>query len=390
MSAGRPPLRVLLVHNRYRHRGGEDVVFEREAQLLRDAGHEVETYERHNDEIDDIGTAAAAAQTLWSRRTVRDITAIARRFRPDVAHVHNTFPLISPSVYPALERAGVPIVQTLHNYRLMCLNAMLLREGKPCEDCLGRLPWRGVAQGCYRGSPAQSAVLAATLALHRRRTIIAYVDRFIALTQFARGLFVRAGIPAEKIVVKPNSTPDPGKPTSRRHGFLYVGRLSEEKGMSTLAAAASLAPGIHVDVIGDGPCADLLSGIPNVRLHGRKGAADVRRAMASAEFLVLPSLWYEGFPMTVVEAYAAGLPVMASDIGSLSEIVDDGVTGFRVPPGDARSLAAHMTRVAEGHYAARDFELRARARYEADFAPDKQASTLVSIYRGAMQADRPQ
>lgn len=386
MSAGRPPLRVLLVHNRYRHRGGEDVVFEREAQLLRDAGHEVETYERHNDEIDDIGTAAAAAQTLWSRRTVRDITAIARRFRPDVAHVHNTFPLISPSVYPALERAGVPIVQTLHNYRLMCLNAMLLREGKPCEDCLGRLPWRGVAQGCYRGSPAQSAVLAATLALHRRRTIIAYVDRFIALTQFARGLFVRAGIPAEKIVVKPNFVPDRGRALEEgRSGFLYVGRLSGEKGIEALAGAARRVPEVRISVIGDGPLATLLQGIPNIRLLGRQGSREIRHAMLRASYLLLPSVWYEGFPMTVVEAYEAGLPVIASNIGALSEIVEHGGTGLHVPAGDIQALAQCMRETAGQPPRADQMGCRARRLFEERYAEQQAVSALESIY-GSVKA----
>lgn len=390
MNASGSPLRILLVHNRYRRRGGEDVVFEREAQLLRNAGHEVETYERHNDEIDGIGAAALAAQTLWSRRTVREITSIVERFRPDVAHVHNTFPLISPSVYPTLKRLGVPIVQTLHNYRLMCLNAMLLREGRPCEDCVVRLPWRGVGHGCYRGSPAQSAMLAATLSMHRQHTIIGHVDRFIALTQFARGLFVRAGIPAEKIVVKPNFVFDRGRPpVGPRSGFLYVGRLSAEKGIDTLAQAARLVPHAQIDVIGDGPGADVLSGIPNVRLHGRKDATDVRRAMESAAFLLMPSVSYEGCPMTLAEAYEAGLPIIASSLGSLGELVEHGVTGLRTPPGDAYATAMLMSDVIERPQLIQDLATGARARYESDYSPGSQATVLERIYRSCMDTDAP-
>ncbi len=377
-------MRILLVHNRYRQRGGEDLVFEREAQLLREAGHEVQAYERHNDEIDGIGAASLAAQTIWSKRTVAEVGALAARFRPDVAHVHNTFPLISPSVYPALRRAGVPIVQTLHNYRLACLNAMLLREGRPCEDCVGRLPWRGVLRKCYRDSASQSAVLAATLAVHRQRRIYRHVDRFIALTAFARGLFVRAGVPAEKIVVKPNFVPDRGRPPEgRREGVLYVGRLSEEKGIAVLAQAARLAPQVRIDVIGDGPCAGMLEGIPNVRMHGRRSSEEVRRAMTAARFLVVPSLWYEGFPMTIAEAYEAGLPVIASDIGSLGEVVRNGVTGISVPAADAGALSAQLAENTALGEKARTMSASARAEYENDYCPSIVLGMLESVYRDA-------
>lgn len=377
-------MRILLVHNRYRQRGGEDLVFEREAQLLHEAGHEVQAYERHNDEIDGIGAAGLAAQTIWSKRTVAEVGALAARFRPDVAHVHNTFPLISPSVYPALKRAGVPIVQTLHNYRLTCLNAMLLRDGRPCEDCVGRLPWRGVLRKCYRESASQSAVLAATLAVHRERTIYRHVDRFIALTGFARDLFVRAGVPAGRIVVKPNFVPDRGKPPEGpREGVLYVGRLSKEKGIAVLAQAARLAPQVRIDVIGDGPCAAMLQGIPNVRMLGRRSSEEVRRAMTAARFLVVPSLCYEGFPMTIVEAYEAGLPVIASEIGSLGEIVRDGVTGVCVPATDAEALSRWFSEAPALGPSARKMGASARATYDSNYRPSVALGMLESIYRAA-------
>jgi glycosyltransferase involved in cell wall biosynthesis len=390
LSGTRSPLRVLVVHNRYRQRGGEDVVFERETQLLRDAGHEVATYERHNDEIDEIGAASLAAQTIWSRRTVDEVQALVRRFEPDVAHVHNTFPLISPSVYPTLKQAGVPIVQTLHNYRMTCLNAMLLREGKPCEDCVGRLPWRGVVHKCYRGSAAQSAVLGAALSLHRSRSISENVDKFIALTQFARALFIRAGVPAHKLVVKPNFVADGGHPPfDARADLLYVGRLSEEKGISILAAAMRLTPQTRLDVIGDGPCAHLLAGMANVRLLGRQESAEVRRAMTASSFLILPSVCYEGFPMTIVEAYEAGLPVIASDIGALREIVNDGVTGYRARAGDANDLAkciASATRLS----ASETLLLREGARqcYELLYSPSANASSLKAVYQAILHNSR--
>lgn len=378
-------MRVLLVHNHYRQRGGEDVVFEREAQLLRDAGHEIQTYERHNDEVDDMGAAKLAAQTLWSKRTVDEVSALAARFRPDVAHVHNTFPLISPSVYPTLKRAGVPIVQTLHNYRLTCLNAMLLRNDNPCEDCVGRLPWRGVLHKCYHDSTSQSAVLATTLAVHRQRTIYRNVDRFIALTGFARDLFVRAGLPAAKIVVKPNFVPDRGPPPrGGREGVLYVGRLSVEKGIAVLAQAARLAPEVHIDVIGDGPCAAMLEGIANVRMLGRKSSEEVRDAMTRARFLVVPSVCYEGFPLTIAEAYEAGLPVIASDIGCLREIVEVGVTGWLLPPSDPASLAICLAdRIAQFEDSHRLGD-RSREKYVALYSRDAAVTRFCSLYSSAI------
>lgn len=382
-------MRILLVHNRYRQRGGEDLVFEREAQLLRDAGHEVETYERHNDEIDRIGTARLAAQTIWSTRTVAEVGALAARFRPDVAHLHNTFPLISPSVYPTLKRAGVPIVQTLHNYRLACLNALLLRKGNPCEDCVGRLPWRGVLRKCYRDSARQSAVLATTLAAHRERTMYRHVDRFIALTRFARDLFVRAGVPAGKIVVKPNFVPDRGPPPEgSREGVLYVGRLSQEKGIAVLAQAARLAPQVQIDVIGDGPCAAMLEGIPNVQMLGRRSGEEVRRAMTVARFLVAPSVCYETFGMVIVEAYEAGLPVIASNIGALGEIVRDGVTGLCVPAADAGALSARLAEASRLSAKSGAMGASARVEYESRYRPPIVLGMLESAYRDAITHPR--
>ncbi|MCD6681941.1 MAG: glycosyltransferase family 4 protein [Burkholderiaceae bacterium] len=344
----------------------------------------MQTYERHNDDIDGIGAASLAAQTIWSKRSVDDLSALAASFRPDVAHVHNTFPLISPSVYPTLKRAGVPIVQTLHNYRLACLNAMLLREGGPCEDCVGHLPWRGVLHRCYRDSASQSAVLAATLALHRTRTIYRHVDRFIVLTGFAREVFVRAGLPPEKIVVKPNFVPDRGAPPEGpREGVLYVGRLSEEKGIGVLAQAARLAPEVRIDVIGDGPCASMLKGIANVRMLGRRNAEEVRRAMTQALYLVVPSLCYEGFPMTIVEAYEAGLPVIASEIGSLAEIVRSGETGSCVPARNAEALSQRLLRTSLREAEAREMSASARAAYERNYCPSVLLGALEAIYRDA-------
>ena len=231
--------RILIVHNSYRQYGGEDSVVDAELALLRDHGHEVELYLRHNDELGAMAKGHAALDALWSSRTSRDTSETIAIFHPDVIHVHNTFPLISPSLYWAAARADVPVVQTLHNFRLLCPQAMFLRNGNVCEDCLSRIPWRGVVRSCYRNSWKQSAVLTSMLVLHwAMGTWRQKVTRYIALNEFCRYKFIEGGLPPERIVVKPNfvhtSHSDFDGP---REGFLFVGRLSEEKGVHTLVKA---------------------------------------------------------------------------------------------------------------------------------------------------------
>jgi glycosyltransferase involved in cell wall biosynthesis len=236
--AATPPARVLLVHNAYQQRGGEDAVVEAEAALLREHGHEVTLYTRHNDEVQGSSRLALARDTLWSPRTGRDLQALIGQHRPDVVHVHNSFPLVSPSVYWAAARAGLPVVQTLHNFRLLCPQALLLREGRICEDCVGRVPWRAVQHGCYRGSAVQSAAVAGMLQLHRGLgTWQRKVTLYIALNAFCRDKFIEGGLPAERIRIKPNFIDLPAPAPQPREGFLFVGRFSLEKGLAVLAQA---------------------------------------------------------------------------------------------------------------------------------------------------------
>jgi glycosyltransferase involved in cell wall biosynthesis len=225
-------LRVLVAHNGYQMRGGEDAVVQAEVALLRTRGHPVIEYRRHNDELRDMRTLDAALDTFWSRRTGRDLDRLVAEARPDVVHAHNTFPLISPSLYWAAHRHGIPVVQTLHNFRLMCPQAMFLREGKVCEDCLDKTPWPAVVHRCYRESRPQSAVLSGMLVSHRLLgTWKRRVTRYIALNEFCRRKFVEGGLPASRIVVKPNFV-DFARPLDvPRSGFLFVGRLAREKAL---------------------------------------------------------------------------------------------------------------------------------------------------------------
>ncbi len=379
-------MRILFVHNAYQHRGGEDSVVEAEIALLRAHGHAVETYFRSNDDVTGMSSLALARHTLWSPRTPHDLAEQIRRFQPDVIHVHNTFPLISPSLYWAAERAGVPVVQTLHNFRLMCLNGLFLRDGKVCEDCMGHLPWRGVARACYRGSHAASAALAGMLTLHRGLgTYRNKIARYIALNEFCRRKFIEGDLPAERVVVKPNFVDfDLPEPVARA-GLLFVGRLSVEKGVGTLAQAMTLLPDEKLRVAGDGPEAGLLAGM--TRLGNQPGEA-VRQEMSRAVALVVPSICYENFPRTIAEAFACGLPVIASRIGALADIVRDGETGLLFEPGDPRDLADKMAWALAHPEQMAAMGRNARAQYEAEFSAEVNYRRLMEIYAGVLAERR--
>jgi glycosyltransferase involved in cell wall biosynthesis len=378
-------MRILFVHNAYQHRGGEDSVVEAEIALLRSHGHAVETYFRSNDDVGSMPALALARQTLWSNRTPRDLEEIISRFQPDVIHAHNTFPLISPALYWAAGRAGVPVVQTLHNFRLMCLNALFLREGKVCEDCMGHLPWRGVARACYRGSHAASAALAGMLALHRGLgTYRNKVARYIALNEFCRRKFVEGGLPAERVVVKPNFVDFDAQAETSRTGFLFVGRLSTEKGIATLAEAMRRLPSAQMRVAGEGPEAGTLEDAQGVVRLGSLPGEAVRQEMGRAMALIIPSIWYENFPRTIVEAFASGLPVIASRIGALADIVASEKTGLLFEPGNPRDLADKMAWALANPEHMSEMGINARSQYEAKFSAEVNYQRLMEIYDGVL------
>lgn len=379
-------LRVLVCHNRYQLRGGEDSVCESEVALLREHGHEVRMFERSNAELNEGSRLAAAVETIWSKDSGRAFRAALAEFRPEVVHVHNTFAKISPAIYWEAARAGVPVVQTLHNFRLLCPQAMFLREGKVCEDCLGKLPWRGAVRACYRDSVAQSAVLASMVTVHRAMgTWQDKVTRYIALNDFCRRKFIEGGLPADRIVIKPNFVDFDAPPAGARNGFLFVGRLSTEKGIETLVNAARSVDGAVIRVAGTGPEAHLLDGVPGVQALGGLDGDAVRQQMSSSTALILPSIWYENFPRTLVEAMACGLPVIASRIGALAELVHEGVSGLLFEPGNAADLAAKLAWANDHPEEIRAMGIRAREIYEDKFTARRNYAQLMEIYEDAMQ-----
>jgi glycosyltransferase involved in cell wall biosynthesis len=385
-------MRVLFIHNKYLQAGGEDAVVRDERELLRGRGIEVQNYERDNVDIADLSRLRVAADTIWSRRSNREVGAVLDRYRPDVVHCHNTFPLVSPSVYQAASERGIPVVQSLHNFRLACPQAFLLRDDKPCEDCVGTLPWRSVVRRCYHGSATQSAVLAVMIGVNRAiGTYQKSVTRYIALNEFCRSKFVQSGLPAERIVVKPNFVDLPPVPVDApRSGALFVGRLSREKGIHAMAGAlGALRPSkATLDVIGDGPDAGVLSAIDGVRMHGRLSCEQTYGAMSRAAYLLMPSIWYENFPRVLVEAFACCLPVITSRLGAMAELVEDGRTGLLAEPGDAASLADKIS-WANAHPAAmREMGQAARRHYEEKYTGDVNFARLTAIYRQAIAEER--
>lgn len=385
-------MKVLFIHTHYQQPGGEDEAFAAEAAVLRERGHEVVELTFCNRDLEELPPWRQVEVTLWNREAYRRMRETVRAYQADLVHVHNTFSLASPAVLHAAKTEGMPVAMTLHNYRLLCVNALFFREGRVCEDCLGRLPWRGVVHGCYRDSRLASLGVASMLALHRALGTWNLVDRFIALTEFARQKFVEGGLPAEKIVVKPNFVhPDPGPGEGRGGYALFVGRLSPEKGVGTLLRAWGLLGGrVPLKVVGDGPLAgevrEAARRLPGVEWLGRKSPEEVYALMGEAAFLVFPSEWYETFGRVAIEAFAKGTPVVASRIGAVGEVTEDGRTGLHFRPGDPEDLAAKVEWLLAHPTELARMRREARAEYEAKYTAERNYQLLMEIYGQALEA----
>ncbi len=386
-------MRILIAHNRYQQAGGEDTVVEAERALLSQHGHDVDLLLVDNRDLPDgiLTQIQTAFTATYSRNGRAKLRKAIRIFGPDIVHVHNFFPQLSPSIYDACADEGIPVVQTLHNYRLICPGALLMRDGKICEQCITGSPYQATLYGCYRNSRLGSLVVAHMVATHRRLgTWSDRVDRFIALTEFAKSKFLQSGFPEDRINVKPNFVLDPQPSTGSKkrddwepcESFaLFVGRLSPEKGVRTLFTAWTTLD-IHycLKVAGSGPLEDEMPEQTNIVGLGFQEQDNVRSLMDQALFLIVPSEWFEGFPMVIVEAFAHGLPVLASRLGSMGEIIENEVTGLFFEPGDDKDLASKACWLLERPDECRRMGRNARIKYVEKFSPEVNYAQLLSIY----------
>jgi glycosyltransferase involved in cell wall biosynthesis len=393
-------MKLLLVHNRYQQPGGEDVVFEQERASLERAGHHVSIYERSNSEIDALTLVhrlGLVKNAVWSTSTRREFSQLLARELPDLVHVHNTFVMISPSIYGACVEHGIPVVQTLHNFRWMCPGAFFYRDGKVCEDCIEGGLWQGVRHNCYRGSRAATAAMALILAWHQHfKTWHRSIDQYIALTSFARDKFVSTGFPFEKIAVKPNFVgTDPGARTGAGDYAVFVGRLSAEKGIATLVQAWEQLPArCPLQIVGDGPERRELElqirqrNIPGITFRGCLSRDETITTMKGARFAIVPSIWYENFPMVMAEAFACGTPVLCSRLGAMAEIVADRLTGLHFVAGNARDLAEKAAWAWTHPCETSELGRAARREYEKRYTAEKNYENLMAIYESTLARAR--
>lgn len=403
-------MRVLMGNKFLYLRGGtERVMFDLTAGLV-ERGHEVVPFAMRDDrnqatpwsrwfppprDYDAGGPGTKlrlAAASIWDRASRRALEGLLEEARPDLAHLHNIYHQLSPSILAALRAAGVPTVMTLHDYKLACPTYTLFRDGRPCTECVGkRVPWGAGVHRCHRDSRAESWLVSIESTLHRTFDVYGRtVDRFVSPSRFLADVMVRHGIPAARVEVIPNAprdaaAPHPPRARSERPRVLYAGRLSREKGVDVLVEAARQVPDLELFVAGGGPLEDALrrsaEGAPRVHFLGHLGPEALAQERARAWAVAVPSVWYENAPLTVLEAYAAGRPVLASDHGGLVEMVEPGVTGWRVPPGDPAAWASALARVARDPGAAADLGRQARERLEQRYTFEPFLDAHLALYR---------
>ena len=385
-------MKILICHNSYVFHGGEDVVFEDEMELLRSRGHSVSTFTRNNHSLANSGNLSTAINTIWNKQVYKEIRSQIAKDRPDVVHCHNTFPIISPSIYYAAKREQVPVVQTLHNFRLICPKAVLMRDGKFCEDCVGKMfAWSGVRNKCYRESYSATFITAAMLSIHRlRSTWKNCIAQYIALTDFSKRKYVSAGFSPEHISVKPNFVrTDHGMGDANGKYMIYVGRLSEEKGIQVLIDAwKQVKSDYHLRIVGEGPWENQLQSASNtdsrIEILGHLSHSRVMQQVANAKALLFPSIWYEGFGRSIIEAFSVGTPVIASDCGAMSELIQHDENGLLFGRGDACELAQQIHRILNDDGFRTFIRQNARDSFLQKYSADANYDRLIKIYHRAM------
>ena len=387
-------MRIVVCHNYFRERGGEDQVFEEEVRLLRVRGHEVATFVRHNDDFQSRGeTVRVALSSPWNRRAAADLEDLVRKKRADIVHFHNWFPQISPAGFYAARRGGAAVVQTLHNYRWACPKGIFFRDGMVCEECIGRrVPWPAVRHSCYRDSKAGSSVVSVTIGLHNvLNTTHRVIDAFIAPGPFMKGKMVEAGLPRERIHIKPNFlSADPGPGSGEGGYMMYLGRLSLEKKVDTLLAAwARLGRTVPLKVAGVGPLRSDVEAAahndPSIEYLGFAPNDALDGLLGDARALLFTSGTYEGMPMTILKAYAKGTPVIANRLGAMQDMVEDGRTGWHVTPNDPEELARVVKIAFNPSLDVNPMRDAARSKYLMNYTPDRVYETAMKVYQAAIR-----
>lgn len=389
-------MKILFIHNRYQFQGGEDTALDAQIELLSERGHEVKVVRFDNKKISKNGFPLAdgfnAVYNVSSGKHIKDEIDL---FKPDVIHIHNIFFLASPSVLYAAHKSRVPVIFTLHNYRLICCNALLLRNHTVCELCTKKtLPLSGIKYKCYRSSHVQSALVTGITSLHKMvGTWKSKVDTYISLTEFGKAKLLDSSLrlPAEQLVVLANFVADPDVDNlPRQKFFLYVGRISPEKGLPVLLDCFASMPDQALVIVGDGPdktdLENQYKGFPNIRFYGQQSKADVFKLMHQAQAFIFPSIWYEGLPFTIIEAFSVGTPVIASRLGAMAEIVEDGFNGFHFEPGNVQDLARVVTRFADSGEEKQKIYEQAKHTYKEKYHPDVYYKSIMSIYNKAIKS----
>lgn len=387
-------MKVLQIHNSYKIGGGEDIVVNDEREVLEENGIEVVTYFKHNKIIDSFGITQKLLlpfRTIWSQKSYSDILNIIDQTKPNICHVHNVFPLISPSIYFACKKRKIPVVQTLHNYRFMCPNGLFFKENRICENCIKSNVFASLRSSCYRNSRIQSFVLSCSIFLHQKaKTFRNKIDGYIFLTDFAAQKFDSQGYDKSKFYIKPNFKTAGGldKQKKAKTGtetyFIFIGRVEESKGSLYLKALVKAQPNIKIYIIGEGDT-DSFNGLNNVKVLGKLPNEQVMQYLTSAQGLLFPSRWYEGMPMVIIEAFSRSIPVICSDLGSLSSIVINNFNGLTFKYDDFESFVMKVKKLSINHKLRNELGINAKQSFVEKYSSEHAFRNLISIYNNLIK-----
>lgn len=387
-------MRILFIHNRYQYRGGEDTTLEMESALLLSKGHEVKILEFNNDQLSSsVSKITGGLRAFYNSRSASVVEREILDYKPDIIHIHNLFFTASPSVLYKAKQMRIPVVMTVQNYRLICANALLLREQQVCELCINKVfPLAGIRYKCYRSSYIESALVTAITGTHKLLSSWdKKVDVYIVPSEFLKNKLNNSSLklPGSQIAVKPNFIKDiPAENINREDFFLFIGRLSPEKGIATLLQCFAAAPSLKLVIAGDGPDKDMVlahtKNVANITYLGQQLKEQVLELMKKCRALLFPSIWYEGLPLTIIEALATGTPVIASNLGAMTEMIQDGYNGFYFNPGNADELRNKVIQLAGNTDKYDHLYRNARTTYLEKYHPDVHYISIMKVYQTAI------